>query len=63
MKAIISAVLWQEEAVGHTLFAYIDNLYVNNDVMPATRVREHPTKFGLGRWRTSAGVGSCDGTQ
>ena len=47
MKAIISAVLLQEEAVGHTASAYIDNIYVNEDVMPATSVREHLARFGL----------------
>ena len=47
MKAIVSAVLSHEEAVGHTAFAYIDDIYVNKDVMPATRVREHLARFGL----------------
>ena len=47
MKAIVSAVLSQEEAVGHAASAYIDGIYVNEDVMPATRVREHIARFGL----------------
>ena len=47
VKAIVSAVLLQEEAVGHTASAYIDDIYVNEDVMPATRVREHLARFGL----------------
>ena len=34
MKAIVSAVLSQEEAVDHAASAYIDDLYVNEDVMP-----------------------------
>ena len=34
MKAIISAVLSQEEAVGHAASAYIDDIYVNKDVVP-----------------------------
>ena len=47
MKAIVSAVLSQKEAVGHAASAYIDNIYVNEDVMPATRLREHLARFGL----------------
>ena len=47
MKAIVSAVLSQEEAVGRTAFAYIDNIYVNEDVVPVTCVREHLVQFGL----------------
>ena len=47
MKAIVSVVLLQVEAVGHMASAYIDDIYVNEDVMPATRVREHLARFGL----------------
>ena len=47
MKAIISAVLLQEEAVSCTASAYIDDIYVNEDVVPATHVREHLAQFGL----------------
>ena len=47
MKAIVSAVLSQEEAVDHAASAYIDDIYVNEDVMPATRVREQLARFGL----------------
>ena len=46
-KAIVSPVLLQEEAVGHVASAYINNIYVNEDVMPATHVREHLARFGL----------------
>ena len=46
MKAIVSTVLSQEEAVGHAASAYI-YIYINEDVMPATRVREHLARFGL----------------
>ena len=46
MKAIVSAVLSREEAVGHAASAYID-IYVNEDIMPATRVREHLARFEL----------------
>ena len=47
MKAIVSAVLSQEEAVGCAASAYNDNIYVNEDVMPTTHVREHLVQFGL----------------
>ena len=47
MKAIVSAVLSQEEAVGHAASAYINGIYVNEDVMPSTHIREHLARFGL----------------
>ena len=40
MKAIVNTVLSQEEAVGHVASAYIDDIYVNKDVVPTTCVRE-----------------------
>ena len=46
MKAIVSTVLSQEEAVGHVASAYIDDIYVNEEVMPTTHVREHLARFG-----------------
>ena len=46
MKAIISAVLLQEEAVGHVASAYINDIYVNEDVVPVTHVTEHLAQFG-----------------
>ncbi len=39
MKAIISMVLAQEETVGCTVSAYIDDMYINEDLMPVTHVR------------------------
>ena len=42
MKAIVSAVLSQEEAADHAASAYIDDIYVN-----ATHVREHLARFGF----------------
>ena len=47
MKVIISMVLLQEEAVGSVASAYINDIYVNKDVMPVTCVREHMAQFGL----------------
>ena len=32
--------------MGHMASAYIDDIYVNEDVMPVTRVREHLARFG-----------------
>ena len=45
IKAIVSVVLSQEEAVGHTASTYIDDIYVKDDVVPATHIREHLAKF------------------
>ena len=47
MKAIVSAVLLQEEAMERAESAYIDDIYINEDVVPVTRVREHLVQFGL----------------
>ena len=47
MKAIISTVLAQEETVGCMASVYIDNIYINEEVMPATHIREHLAQFGL----------------
>ena len=71
IKAIVSAVLSQEEAVRHAASAYIDNIYVNKDVMPATHFREHLARFGLEykdpeRLEDGARVlefGDCNGTR
>ena len=46
MKAIVSTALSQEKAVGCAASAYID-IYVNENVEPATRIREHLAQFGL----------------
>ena len=54
MKAIISMVLSQEEAVGHASSAYIDDIYINEDIVPSTRVRERLAQFRLEYgWRTA----------
>ena len=47
MKAAVSAVLSQKEAVGCAVSAYIDDIYVDEDVVPATHVREDLVQFGL----------------
>lgn len=38
MKSIISAVLVHEESLNDTIAAYIDNLYVDRNIMAATVV-------------------------
>ncbi len=47
MKAIVSVVLSQEEAVGCGASAYINDIYVNKEVVLSTRIRELLAKFGL----------------
>ena len=46
MKAIVSAVLSHEEAVERAASAYINDIYISEDVVPVTRVREHLAQFG-----------------
>ena len=47
MKAIISTVLAQEETVGCVTSSYIDDIYSNEDDVPATSIRVHQAQFGL----------------
>ena len=47
MEAIICSVLSLEETAGRAASTYIDDIYVNKDVMTATRVIEHLIQFGL----------------
>ena len=47
MKANISMVLAQEETVGCGTSTYIEDIYINDDVVPTTCVREHLAQFGL----------------
>ena len=46
MKSIISTVSVLEETVGCVASTYID-IYINENVMPATCVRKHLARFGL----------------
>ena len=41
MKAIISMVLSQYETVGRAASMYIEDIFINEDVVPAACVREH----------------------
>ena len=47
MKTIISAVLSQEEAVERATSAYLDDIYVNEGIVPASRVQAKLAQFGL----------------
>ena len=47
MKAIISMVLAQDPTVSRVVSAYINDIFINEDVTPATHVREHLVQFGL----------------
>lgn len=47
MKAIIDAVLSQDEAIANVTSAYIDNIYVNESLIPVARVRDLLSKYGL----------------
>lgn len=47
MKAIVSTVMRQEEAIDRMTSAYIESISVNEDVVPTTRIREHLPRFGL----------------
>ena len=49
MKTIISTVLLQEEAVGRAASAYINDIYVNEDLVPTIHIRENLVQFGL-KW-------------
>ena len=47
MKAIVSTVLSQEEAVGCSTSGYINDIYVNEDVVLVSHVRKDLAQFGL----------------
>ncbi len=47
MKTIINAVLSQQETIKEGTSAYLDDIYVNEDVVSSSRVRSQLAKFGL----------------
>lgn len=47
MKAIISAVLSQEETVKEGMSMYTDDIYANEDIMSSQQVRAKLAQFGL----------------
>lgn len=47
MKAVIDAVLSQDEAIANATSAYIDDIYVNENLIPVTHVRYLLSKYEL----------------
>ena len=39
--------LSKDETIQQATFAYIDDVYVNNSMVPAEQVRQHLSQFGL----------------
>ena len=47
MRAIVEAILSKDDAVQHATSAYFDDVFINEDIASATRMRQHLTYFGL----------------
>lgn len=47
MRAIAEATLSQDDAIRQATSAYIDDVFINEDIASATRVRQHLANFGL----------------
>ena len=47
MKAILTYVLGQDEEVKQGASAYVDDIYINEDIVAVRRVRDHLARFGL----------------
>ena len=47
MRAIVEATLSKDDAVRQATSAYIDDVFINEDIASATRVRQHLANFGL----------------
>ena len=47
MRAIVEAALSKDDAVRQATSAYIDDVFINEDIVSATRVKQHLTNFGL----------------
>ena len=47
MWAIVEATLSKDDAVQQATSAYIDDVFINEDIVSATRVRQHLANFGL----------------
>ena len=47
MQAIVEATFSKDDAVWQATSAYIDDVFINEDIASATRVRQHLTNFGL----------------
>ena len=49
MRAIVEAALSKDDAVRQATSAYIDDVFINEDIVSATRVKKHLANFGLKR--------------
>ena len=47
IKIIISAVLSQEKMVKKVMWAYLDDIYINEDVSPTSHIQAKLVQFGL----------------
>ena len=47
MRAIVEAALSKDDAVRQATSAYIDDVFINEDIVSATRVKQHLVNFGL----------------
>ena len=47
MQAIVETVLPNDVTVQQATSAYIDDIFINNSVAPAERVKQHFLRFGL----------------
>ena len=47
MQAIVEATLSKDDTVQLATSAYIDDIFINEDIASATRVRQHLANFGL----------------
>lgn len=47
MRFIINIVVAQDENINEATSSYIDNVFVNENICPASRVKKHLQRFGL----------------
>ena len=47
MQAIVEATLSKDNTIWQATSAYIDNVFINENIASATRVRQHLANFGL----------------
>ena len=47
MQSIVEAARSKDDAVRQATSAYIDDVFINEDIVSATRVKQHLANFGL----------------
>ena len=47
MKSVLTAVLTQDETVDHATSSYLDDIFVNEDVISAQFIEKHLSRYGL----------------